>query len=74
MEINKRILEKETVKIGDGASLIPGSQAEEAYYQDQLFRIEKQKIIDTSTLSKEEVKKQFVHFVDDIEIDEFDIE
>lgn len=120
-----RYLEKETGKIGDEASPIPGSQAEEEYYQDQLFRVERQKIIeaiiarnitrnhvlegigvdeetiysqrevlekmtqqlignigkrrikkgiiDTSRLSKEEVRAQFKHFADDIEMEEFDI-
>ena len=34
----------------------------------------KKEIIDTSRLSKEEVKAQFKHFADDIEIEEFDRE
>ena len=41
-----RYLEQETGKSGDEASPIPGSQEEEEYYQDQLFRIEKQKILE----------------------------
>ena len=40
-----RYLEKETKKTGDEASPIPGTQEEEEYYQDQLFRVEKQIII-----------------------------
>lgn len=48
-----RYLEKETSKIGDEASPIPGSQQEEEYYQDQLFRIELQKIIEANELSKQ---------------------
>lgn len=47
-----RYLEKETNKIGDEASPIPGTQEEEEYYQDQLFRIELQKIIEANELSK----------------------
>lgn len=47
-----RYLEKETGKIGDEASPIPDSQAEEEYYQDQLFRVEKQKIIEANELRK----------------------
>lgn len=39
-----RYLEKETQKKGDDASPIPNAQAEEEYYQAQLFRIELQKI------------------------------
>lgn len=39
-----RYLEKETNKVGDKASPIPNSQLEEEYYQDQLFRVELQKI------------------------------
>lgn len=39
-----RYLEKETQKNGDAASPIPNEQAEEEYYQLQLFRIELQKI------------------------------
>jgi len=39
-----RYLEKETNKKGDEASPIPNAQAEEEYFQDQLFRIELQKI------------------------------
>ena len=39
-----RYLEKETQKFGDAASPIPNKQAEEEYYQSQLFRIELQKI------------------------------
>lgn len=48
-----RYLEKETGKIGDEASPIPGSQEEEEYYQDQLFRIEKQKILEANKLKKQ---------------------
>lgn len=48
-----RYLEKETGKKGDEASPIPGSQEEEEYYQDQLFRIEKQKIIQANELKKQ---------------------
>ena len=48
-----RYLEKETNKIEDEASPLPDSQEEEEYYQDQLFRIELQKIIDANKLSKE---------------------
>lgn len=47
-----RYLEKETGKTGDEASPIPGSQEEEEYYQDQLFRIEKQKILEANVLRK----------------------
>lgn len=39
-----RYLENETQKSGDEASPIPNSQAEEEYYQNQLFRIELEKI------------------------------
>lgn len=45
-----RYLEQETGKSGDEASPIPGSQEEEEYYQDQLFRVEKQKIIEANNL------------------------
>lgn len=45
-----RYLENETGKIGDEASPIPGSQEEEEYYQDQLFRVEKEKIIEANRL------------------------
>ena len=48
-----RYLEKETGKIGDEASPIPGTQEEEEYYQDQLFRIEKQKIIEANVLREQ---------------------
>ena len=48
-----RYLEKETKKKGDEASPIPGTQEEEEYYQDQLFRIEKQKIIEANKLKKQ---------------------
>ena len=40
-----RYLEQETGKLGDDASPIPGSQEEEEFYQDQLFRVERQKLI-----------------------------
>lgn len=39
-----RYLEKETQKSGDEASPIPNVQAEEEYFQNELFRIELQKI------------------------------
>ena len=39
-----RYLEKETQKTGDAASPIPEKQAEEEFYQLQLFRVELQKI------------------------------
>lgn len=45
-----RYLEQETGKIGDEASPIPNLQKEEEYYQDQLFRVEKQKIIEANKL------------------------
>lgn len=48
-----RYLEQETGKKGDEASPIPGSQEEEEYYQDQLFRVEKQKIIEANNLRKQ---------------------
>ena len=48
-----RYLEKETGKKGDEASPIPGSQEEEEYYQDQLFRVEKQKILEANELRKQ---------------------
>lgn len=48
-----RYLEKETKKEGDEASPIPGTQEEEEYYQDQLFRIEKQKILQANELRKQ---------------------
>lgn len=48
-----RYLEQETGKVGDEASPIPGSQEEEEYYQDQLFRIEKEKIIKANELKKQ---------------------
>ena len=48
-----RYLENETGKLGDEASPIPGSQEEEEYYQDQLFRIEIKKIIETNKLKNE---------------------
>lgn len=48
-----RYLEKETNKIGDEASPIPNSQEEEEYYQDQLFRVELQKIMEANCLSKD---------------------
>lgn len=47
-----RYLEKETGKIGDEASPIPGSQKEEEYYQDKLFEVEKNKIIEANELRK----------------------
>lgn len=48
-----RYLEKKTGKKGDEASPIPGSQEEEEYYQDELFRIEKQKIIEANELRRQ---------------------
>ena len=48
-----RYLEKETKKTGDEASPIPGTQEEEEYYQDQLFRIEKQKILQANELRRQ---------------------
>ena len=48
-----RYLEKETKKKGDEASPIPGTQEEEEYYQDQLFRVEKQKILEANELRKQ---------------------
>ena len=48
-----RYLENETGKLGDEASPIPGSQEEEEYYQDQLFRIEIKKIIEANKLKNE---------------------
>ena len=48
-----RYLEKETNKKGDEASPIPGTQEEEEYYQDQLFRVEKQKILEANELRKQ---------------------
>lgn len=47
-----RYIEKETNKVGDEASPIPGTQEEEEYYQDQLFRVELQKIIEANEFSK----------------------
>ena len=47
-----RYLEKETHKKGDEASPVPDKQAEEEeYYQNQLFRIELQKIREANYLS-----------------------
>lgn len=48
-----RYLEKETNKKGDEASPIPGTQEEEEYYQDQLFRVERQKILEANILRKQ---------------------
>lgn len=48
-----RYLEKETNKKGDEASPIPGTQEEEEYYQDQLFKVEKQKILEANELRKQ---------------------
>lgn len=48
-----RYLEKETNKKGDEASPIPGTQEEEEYYQDQLFRVEKQKLLEANELRKQ---------------------
>ncbi len=46
-----RYLEMETHKKGDEASPVPDKQAEEEYYQNQLFRIELQKIREANYLS-----------------------
>lgn len=48
-----RYLEDETGKVGDEASPIPGSQEEEEYYQDQLFRVEKAKLIKANELRQQ---------------------
>lgn len=48
-----RYLEKEKKKKGDEASPIPGTQEEEEYYQDQLFRVEKQKILEANELRRQ---------------------
>lgn len=48
-----RYLEKETNKKGDEASPIPNAEEEEKFYQDQLFRIEKQKIKEANELRKQ---------------------
>jgi len=48
-----RYLEQETGKKGEEASPIPGSKEEEEYYQDQLFRIERQKLIQANNLKRE---------------------
>ena len=48
-----RYLEQETGKKGDEASPIPGSQEEEEYYQDKLFQIEMQKLIEANRLRRE---------------------
>lgn len=55
-----RYLEKETNKKGDEASPIPGTQEEEEYYQDQLFRVEKQKILEANALRKQG-KKEIIY-------------
>lgn len=47
-----RYIEKETNKKGDDASPVPLTQEEEEFYQDQLFRVELQKIIEANELSK----------------------
>lgn len=54
-----RYLEKETKKKGDEASPIPGTQEEEEYYQEQLFRVEKQKILEANRL-REQGKKVII--------------
>lgn len=46
-----RYLEKETKKVGDEASPIPNIQAEEEYYQNELFRVELQKIREANYFS-----------------------
>lgn len=48
-----RYLENETGKVGDEASPIPGSQEEEEYYQDQLFRVERGKLIEANKLKQQ---------------------
>lgn len=48
-----RYLEMETKKKEDEASPIPETQEEEEYYQDQLFRVEKQKILEANELRKQ---------------------
>lgn len=48
-----RYLEKETKNGVDEASQIPETQKKEEYYQDQLFRIEKQKILQANKLRKQ---------------------
>ena len=48
-----RYLERETGKKGDEASPIPGTQEAEEYYQDELFRVEKQKILEANKLRKQ---------------------
>ena len=48
-----RYLEDETGKVGDEASPIPGSQEEEEYYQDQLFRVEEAKLLVANKLRQE---------------------
>lgn len=48
-----RYLEKETGKKGDAASPIPNAQEEEEFYQDELFRIERQKIFEANKLKKQ---------------------
>lgn len=48
-----RYLEKETNKKGDEASPIPGTQEEEEYYQDQLFKVERQKILEANELRQQ---------------------
>lgn len=46
-----RYLEKETNKLGDEASPIPNAQDEEEYYQNELLRIELQKIREANYFS-----------------------
>lgn len=48
-----RYLEDETGKVGDEASPIPDSQEAEKYYQDQLFRVEKAKLIEANKLRQQ---------------------
>jgi len=45
-----RYLEKETGKKGDEASPVPNLQAEEEYYQDELFRVELHRIQEANFL------------------------
>lgn len=45
-----RYLENETGKKGDEASPIPNSIEEEKYYQDQLFRVEWEKLLEANRL------------------------
>lgn len=48
-----RYLEKETNKLGDEASPIPNAQEEEEYYQNELFKVELQKIREANYYSNQ---------------------